>query len=113
MARTKKETVKVVGGTGYPKRCWAHVPSDDPSTWYLLMYAGPDDELPDGESVLHCVEAIKRAGFARSQSRLLKGELPFAQGRLIAAWKDALPHLDIPDALTQGAVTVDETSTES
>jgi hypothetical protein len=77
------------------------------------MYADPDDETPDGESVLHCVEAIKRAGFARSQSRLLAKELPFAKGRLIAAWPDALPHLDIPDVLSKDAVIADETPAES
>jgi hypothetical protein len=97
----------------FPKRCWAHVPSDDPQTWYLRMYFEADDETPDGDCLLHSIEAIKRASFSRAQSRLSRKEVPYAKGRLAQAWRKAFPTRDIPDVLTQDAIEPDETSAES
>ena len=122
MARTKQEAVKYAdvprdeGGRvsmAFPKRCWAHAPSDDPKTWYLRLYFEPDDALPDGELLMGAVDALKRREVSRSQSRLHANEVPYAKGRLAQAWRSALPNLDIPDVLTTGAITPDETSAES
>jgi hypothetical protein len=122
MARTKAEAVKYAevpqdDGTlvtmAFPKRCWAHVPGDDPKTWYLRMLFEPDDELPDGELLMGAVEVLRRAVLSRSQSRLKAKEVPYAKGRLAQAWRQALPNMDIPDVLTKDAVQPDETSAES
>lgn len=97
----------------FPKRCWAHVPTDDPKTWYLRMYWEPEDEQPDGDCIMHSVEALKRAELSRAQSRLSRKEIPYAKGRLLAAWRVAFPKLDVPDVLMTGAIEPDETSDES
>jgi len=121
MARTKIVAVKMAEvpqdeglvSMAFPKQCWAHTPSDDPKTWYLRMYFEPEDKVADGELLMGAVEAIKRFDLARSQSRLKSKELPYAKGRLVAAWKQAFPSLEIPDVLTKDAVMPDETSAES
>jgi hypothetical protein len=122
MARTPKVATKAAevpqeDGTtvlmNFPKACWAHVPSNDPKTWYLRMYWEPDDTLPDGDCLTHSIEALKRAEFSRAQSRLSRKEVPYAKGRILAAWRKTFPNRDIPDVLAKDAIEPDETSAES
>lgn len=112
MARTKTamEPTKTVDGVAYPKHCWAYTPSDDPKDWYLRLCYDPDDELPDGELVLGCIEALKRATVARSQSRLQTRYLPVAKGRIKAAFLHLFPAIDTPDVLKDAIMPPDETS---
>ncbi len=121
MARAKAEAVKMEEvpqdeGTvvmAFPKSCWAHVPSDDPKTWYLRMYWEPEDEQPDGDCLMHAVEVLKRAAFAPQHTRLDDQEIPYAKGRLAQAWRKPFPKHPLPDALTNGVDTADMTSAES
>lgn len=121
MARTAKVPVKSAevpmdDGTvfmDFPKHCWAHVPSDDPKTWYLRMYWEPGDAKPDSECLMHAVEALKRADISRSQTNLRRNEIPYAKGRIRKAWREVLPNRDIPEVLMKDVIEPDETSEES
>jgi hypothetical protein len=120
MAQTAQPTksAEVAQGDGttvfmdFPKRCWAHVPSDDPKTWYVRTHMRPDDEAPDVDCIMAGVDAIKRAAYSPAQTRLQVRELPYAKGRLAAAWR-AVFQSPPPDALAGGVEPVPYEATES
>lgn len=109
--KTATEPTKTVDGVAYPKHCWAYAPGDDPAEWYLRLCYEPDDEAPDGELVMGCIDALARASMARSQSRLRSAHLPVAKGRVKAAYVRLFPGRDIPDVL-KDAVDPGETPAE-